>query len=96
MEKCCTRQYNNDGLMISQNLLDALRQEFIEIVNEIAADSVTVANQRLFDEVQNHLKSLHNDSECDEPELSFFERRIRDHQACKAMLSLKRKIKMEK
>ena len=65
--------------MTSQNLLDVLRQEFIEIVDEIAEDSVTVANRRLFDEVQDHLKSLHNGSKCDEPELSFFERRIRDH-----------------
>ena len=81
--------------MTSQNLLDALQQEFIEIVNEIAEDSVTIANERLFDEVQDHWKSLHNDRKCDEAELSFFEKRIRDHQACEAMLSLKKQIKME-
>ena len=88
-----SRRYFDDGLLeTSQNVLDALRQEFIEVVDEIAEDSVTAAHRRLFDEVQEHLKLLNTASRRDQPELSFFKRKIRDHQASNTLLALKKKL----
>ena len=37
--------------MTSQDVLDALQQEFIKIVDEIASDSVAIADAKFFDEV---------------------------------------------
>jgi hypothetical protein len=62
--------------MTSQDVLDALQQEFIEIVDEIVSDSVTIADAKFFDEVQEHVKSLDTDRIWDKPKLTFFEQKI--------------------
>ena len=58
-----------------------MRREFIEIVDEIAADSVMDGDQKLFDEVVSHLKSLDTDTRKDQQELSFHQQKMMEYQA---------------
>jgi hypothetical protein len=87
-----TQYRDDDEIITSQNVLTAMRQEFIEIVDEIAADSVTDADQKLFDEVVSHLKSLDTDTHCNQQKLSFFEHKIIEYQADEMKSALKEKI----
>ena len=83
------RYSDDEEIITSQDVLAAMRREYIEIVDEIAADSVTDGDQKRFDEVVSHLKSLDTDTQKDQEELSFFERKMMAHQASQTKSALK-------
>jgi hypothetical protein len=88
-----SRRYSDDEEIItSQDVLAAMRREYIEIVDEIAADSVTDGDQKRFDEVVSHLKSLDTDTRKDQGELSFHQRKMMAYQASRTKSALKEKI----